>query len=86
MGDKTYFLSSLDSIRFEPVRECHIIRRMSFPSGNECALIRLVPPVNGQPWGAIGDMHYFVLANRHEGEHLFPISGFPCFVHVAHIE
>lgn len=71
---------------FGPVRECIFLRKISFSNtGKECALVRLDPAVIGQPWGAIGDIEYFVLANRFKGEWLFPISDFPCFVHIARI-
>jgi hypothetical protein len=78
-----YYLSSLESVRFEPVRECTLIKRMTFDSGKQAALVRLSPSVIGQPWGFTEDIEFFVLTNRHDGEELFPISKFPCFVHVA---
>lgn len=83
MSEQIYFLSSLESARFEEVRECFFVKQMTFSTGKECALVRVDPPVNGQAWGLATDLEYFVLANRHEGEHLFPISTFPCFVHIA---
>jgi len=46
--------------------------------------VKLDPPVIGQPWGLGGVvLEFFVLANRHEGAHLLPITEFPCFVHIA---
>lgn len=81
----TYFLTSLESSRFEDVRECVFIRKMTFDSGKEAALVKLTPAVDGQSWGLAGDAEYFVLACRHEGEHLFPVSTFPCFVHIARL-
>ena len=79
----SYYLSSLESVRFEEVRQCTFIRRMAFDTGKECVLVKLEPPVIGQPWGIAENLEYFVLANRHEGEHLFPVTEFPCFVHIA---
>ncbi len=61
------------------------MKRMTFDTGKECVLVSLTPPVAGQPWGLVDDLEFFVLANRHEGEHLFPISEFPCFVHIARL-
>lgn len=81
----TYYLSSLESARFEPVRECELVKRMAFDTGKQCALVKVSPAVVGQPWGLADDIEFFVLANRHEGEELFPVSGFPCFVHVARL-
>lgn len=83
--EDTYYLSSLESVRFEPVRECRLSMKLTFDTGKECALVRLSPPVVGQPWGLSEDIEHFVLANRHDGERLFPISEFPCFVHIARL-
>lgn len=55
---------------------------MTFDTGKECAVVKLDPPVLGQPWG-LEDLEFFILVNRHEGERLFPIREFPCFVHIA---
>jgi hypothetical protein len=81
----TYYLSSLESVRFEAVRKCELVKQMAFDTGKQCALVRLSPAVIGQPWGLSSDIEFFVLANRHKGEKLFPISEFPCFVHIARL-
>lgn len=78
-----FFLSSLESDRFEEVRECLVVKKMTFDTGKECAFVRLYPAVSGQPWGLAEDIAYFILATRHEGSRLFPINEFPCFVHIA---
>ncbi len=78
-----YFLSSLDSSRFEPVRECVLVKPLAFDTGKQCALVRLNPPVNGQDFNLGVDIETVVLANRHEGATLFPIDEFPCFVLIA---
>lgn len=83
MNSQVYYLSSLESTRFEEVRECEFMKKMHFRTGKECALVRLKPPVIGQPWGLTEDLEYFVLACRHEGGQLFPVNEFPCFVHIA---
>jgi hypothetical protein len=82
-ADVTYFLSSMDSARFESVRECVLVRRLRFDTGKSCALVRLSPPVNGQEFNVGGDIKLVILAERHEGETLFPIGMFPCFVFIA---
>jgi hypothetical protein len=80
---KTYYLSSLDSHRFSPTRECVFIKRLRFGTGKECALVHLSPGVVGQEYGSLEDLEFFVLANRHEGESLFSIKSFPCFVFIS---
>lgn len=81
--DRPLYLSSLDSVRFEPVRECHFLRKLRFDTGKECALVRLDPPVVGQDFGSGQDLDQFVVAARHEGGTLFPVSEFPLFVFVG---
>ncbi len=82
MADK-FYLSSLESSLFEPTRECTFVKKLSFDTGKECALVRLSPKVVGQSFGTGEDLEFFVLSNRHEGETLFPVSVFPCFVFIT---
>lgn len=77
------YLSSLESSRFVPVRECRLIRRMSFDTEKQCALVKIEPPVIGQDFAQGADIDTVLLTNRHEGETLFPISDFPCFVFIC---
>ena len=81
--DQPLYLSSLESLRFEPVRECQLLRRLVFDTGKECALVRLTPPVIGQDFGSGQDLEQFVVAARHEGGRLFPVSEFPLFVFIG---
>lgn len=41
MAEETLYLSSLDSTRFEPVRECRIERLLTFDTGKVAAVARL---------------------------------------------
>jgi hypothetical protein len=77
------FLSSLESTRFEPVRNCVLVRRLRFDSGKECALVRLDPPVIGQDFDSAEDIDLFLVTPRHEGARLFPVSEFPLFVFIG---
>jgi hypothetical protein len=85
MHHETYYLSSMDSVQFELVRECAIIRRLAFHSGKECALVRLSPGVTQQNLDFFEESDTFVLSNRHEGMSLFPILEYPCFVFICRI-
>jgi hypothetical protein len=78
-----YFLSSLDSSRFQSVRECVLVKRLVFDTGKECALVRIDPPVNGQDFNMGTTIESVILANRHDEATLFPIDEFPCFVVIA---
>jgi hypothetical protein len=81
-GDILY-LSSLESMRFKPVRECKLIHPLSFDTGKQCALMKIGPPAIGQDFNEGNDIEMVLLANRHEGETLFPIKEFPCFVFIC---
>jgi len=83
MNLETYFLSSLDNTRFTQTRECTFEKRLRFNTGKDCALVKLVPPVVGQDFGLPADIDLFVIAARHQGQELFPITTFPCSVHIA---
>lgn len=79
----SYFLSSLDSSRFEAVRECMLVKELFFDTGKHCALVNLNPPLRGQEFGLADDIENVVLAARFEDGTLFPINEFPCFVFIA---
>lgn len=79
-----YWLSSLDSIRFEPVRRCDVVRSLVFDTGKPALLADISPGVIGQDFGRGGDdITRVVLSARHEGESVDPITSFPCFVHIS---
>jgi hypothetical protein len=78
-----YFLSSLDSSRFEPVRECELLKQLTFNTGKQCAFVKLNPCLSGQDFNIGADVETVVLANRNEGATLFPIDEYPCFVVIA---
>ncbi len=48
MSDRTYYLSSLESDRFKPVRECVLVETIHFDTGKEAVVGWLDPPVIGQ--------------------------------------
>ncbi len=82
-AERLYYLSSLDSSRFEPVRECKFVGQTALENGRVCAIATLNPPVNGQDFDVGADIDTVVLAPRHAGATLFPVNEFPCFVHIA---
>ncbi len=84
MVGQTYYLSSLESTLFEPVRKCTFLKEMSFDTGKECFVAEITPPVVGQNFGMPQDIEYVVLASRHEGRKLSSIGKFPCFVFITH--
>lgn len=79
----TYYLSSLESARFAPVRRCDVLRVLAFDTGKPALLARLQPPLPGQELGEREDVGVVVLTARHRGASVDPVAEFPCFVHVA---
>src|SRR4051794_4770130 len=79
----TYYLSSLDSYMLAPTRKCEFVGSLRFDTGKECVVVVVDPPIPGHQLGLGEDLSRVLLANRHEGESLNPISSFPCFVFVA---
>lgn len=77
-----YYLSSLESVRFNETRECELQKKIVLLSGKEAAFVSVYPRIIGQPFGCL-DIEYVLLLNRHEEYGLFPIRQYPCFVHIA---
>jgi hypothetical protein len=82
IGDK-YYLSSLESTRFAPVRECKIVEALAFDTGKSAVLGLINPGVIGQDFNRSADIDEVVLASRHEGVSIEEIAQFPCFVFIA---
>ena len=83
MQTPTYYLSSLESTRFEPVRACQVERLVAFDTGKVALEVRLRPGVVGQDLNLSSDIDKAILVCRHEGASLDPINEFPCFVFIA---
>ncbi|MCC7047273.1 MAG: hypothetical protein IT562_11225 [Alphaproteobacteria bacterium] len=68
-------------------RACWRIRRLSTKSRDDLLLVRIEPPLVGQKYGLGGeDIHEVIVATRHQGASLFPISEWPLYVHVARLK
>lgn len=78
----TYYLSSLESARLEPVRRCEAGESLVLDSGKPAVLARIDPPVIGQDFGR-DDIDTVLLTARHEGATVDPVSEYPLFVFVA---
>ncbi|GIM81470.1 hypothetical protein [Salinispora arenicola] len=83
MTKDTLYLSSLDSVRFERVRECRFERSLAFDSGKTAVVAQLSPAVIGQDFNRNSDIDTVILVARHEGVSLDPVNEFPCFVFIS---
>lgn len=65
-------------------RRCWRLRRLATDTRDDLLLVRIAPPLPGQAFG-LGDreIDQLLLAARHKGFSLFPISTWPVYVHVA---
>lgn len=77
------YLSSLESTRFEPVRECSITRFLAFDTGKAAAVADIDPAVIGQDFGLGTDISTVILTARHAGTSVDAIDAFPFFVFIA---
>lgn len=86
MDSPDFFLASSEVYRLEEPRSCRRIKRMRSDSRDDLLLVRVEPPLVGQPYGLGGrDIDTVLVATRHEGDSLFPIGSWPVFVHVARL-
>jgi hypothetical protein len=80
---QSLYLSSLESVRFESVRECELVDLLVFDTGKVAAVAGLKPGVPGQDFGVVEDIERVILSTRHEGVSIDEIDKFPCFVFIA---
>lgn len=81
-----FYLSSSDGYGLEAPHRCTPIRRIRGDARDDLLLVRVEPPLPGQLYGLGGDdIVYLVIAARHVGVSLFPVSEWPAYVHVGRI-
>jgi hypothetical protein len=86
MTTPDFYLASTEGYDFEGPRKCWRIRRLTTLHRNDLLLIRIDPPLIGQHYGLGGhDIDFVIVATRHEGATLFPITTWPVYVHVARL-
>jgi hypothetical protein len=74
------YLSSTDTYGLEKPRAVRRIKRIAVGHRDDALLAEVDPPI--REWGA-RDIAVVVLASRHMGQSLFPVSQWPLAVHVA---
>lgn len=86
MDNPDFFLASSEGYRLEEPRSCKRIKRIRSDNRNDLLLVKVEPPLIGQPYGLGGrDIDTLLVATRYEGDSLFPIQEWPVFVHVARL-
>ena len=79
-----FYLASSEGYGLEDPRRCFSVRRLQSDHRDDLLLVRIEPPLLGQPFGLGNrDIDEIIIAPRHVGESLFPIQQWPVYVHVA---
>jgi hypothetical protein len=79
-----FYMSSVDYELLAEPRRCYEIKRISSKSWGDLMLIRIDPPFEEtQIRGPEKKIAEIIIAPRHVGETLYPISNWPLFVHVC---
>ena len=81
-----FYLASSEGYGLERPRRCFPVRRLQGDRRGDLLLVRIEPPLLGQPFGLGNrDIDEIIIATRHVGESLFPIQRWPAYVHVARV-
>jgi hypothetical protein len=79
-----FYLASSEGYNLAEPRKCFRIKRLRGDARDDYLLIHIDPPIIGQQYGLGGkDISEVIVATRHKGDSLFPITNWPVFVHVA---
>lgn len=86
-GTPDFFLASTEGYGFDVPRACYRVRRVAGRApADDYLVVRIDPPLDGQSFGrGEHDLDKVVLATRHQGATLFPVSEWPTYVHVARL-
>jgi len=79
-----FYLASTESFALEAPRRCWRVKRLSTPQRDDLLLIKIDPPLSPDKYGLQGrDIQLLLVAPRHDGTSLFPVTKWPVYVHVA---
>ena len=82
MKDPDFYLASADSYNLEIPRRVWQLKRMSGLGRDDLLLVRIDPPVIDGFGSDAESIATVVLATRHEGGSLFPVTHWPVSVYV----
>jgi hypothetical protein len=84
MHHPDFYLASTEGYGMEEPRRCWRMRRIATNKRDDLLLVRIDPPLLGQQYGLQGrDVEQVLVATRHKGGSLFPVTQWPVYVHVA---
>lgn len=86
MLESDFYLASTEGYRLEQPRGCKRLHRVSSDTRDDMLLVKIEPPLIGQPFGlGSRDINTVLVATRHADDSLFPIVAWPVAVHVARL-
>ncbi len=86
MRGPDFYLASTEGYELEEPRRCWRVRRLTTANRDDLLLVKIDPPLLGQKYGLQGrDIDLVIVATRHQGSSLFPITEWPVYVHVARL-
>lgn len=84
MSEPDFYLASTEGYGMEEPRRCWRLKRIASAQRGDLLLVRIEPPLLGQRFDLGGkDVDLVLLAPRHDGASLFPVTTWPTYVHVA---
>ena len=87
MDSPSYFLISSEGYGLSTPRACYPIRNVRIGENPHVVLCYIDPPIMGQQFGLGGkDVEFVLLASRHRGYSLSPVTEWPGYVHVMRIK
>jgi hypothetical protein len=79
-----FYMASSEGYGLEEPRACYRVKRLEGRGSDAYLLVRVEPAISALLDGlAEVEMDHVVLATRHAGQSLFPVSEWPLSVHVA---
>src|SRR5438128_2289682 len=81
----TFYLVSTELRKpYEP-RLCHVLRRLRSEIRDDLAMVEVEPPIPADVYDTAGDVRTLILAARHQGTSLFPVTEWPLAVYICQI-
>jgi hypothetical protein len=85
-SEPDFYLTSSEGYEMESPRRCWRVKRLATDNRDDLLLIKIEPPLIGQKYGlGSREIDLVLIAPRHQGASLFPISEWPLYVHVARL-
>ena len=70
---------------YEP-RLCRLVARLRSEIRDDLALVDVIPPLPREVYGSEDEISQLVLATRHQGASMFPVSEWPLAVYICRLK